>query len=73
MKTIALDYNAVHSTPIKNSYWDGWTLVLLKKNPSAYTQKNAVFHNGTWHVVVDRVGPDSDGLWHVRSNYVNKR
>ncbi len=70
MKTVALDYNAVHSTRIKNSYWDGWTLVLIKKNPSAYTQKNAVFRDGAWHSVVDRVSPDVNGLWHVRSSYV---
>lgn len=69
---LQLDYDQVHKAKFKNAYWDGWNLVVIKPNRSAYTQKNAVFKFGRWHTVMDTIAPDSNGIWNVRSDYVSR-
>jgi hypothetical protein len=31
-------------------HWDGWTVVHLKLDPTAWTKTNGVFKNSQWHV-----------------------
>jgi predicted class III extradiol MEMO1 family dioxygenase len=69
--TTPLDYDQVHSANFRPKFfWDGYTLVFVKPNHSAYTQKNSVFYRGRWHTVLDRVSFDDNGIWNVRSSYV---
>jgi hypothetical protein len=34
----------------KSLSWEGWDVVLLKKNPAGYMSPDGVFSNGNWYL-----------------------
>lgn len=43
--------------------WDGWNVLFLEEDPTAYMDKNAVFHQEKWHKKT--VFSFDDGYWHI--------
>lgn len=79
-----LNYDEAHKfveeTP--GARWDGWDLLVWKENPSGWSQRNKRLANGNvvsgefrkrmpkgrgWGVL-ERVAPNSKGLWKVKVN-----
>jgi len=48
----------------KDIFWDGYDIVIWRKNPGGYMVKNGMFRNGAWGTV-RRVKMTDRGMWRV--------
>ena len=58
---------------VKNNpflHWEGWDVVSLEEDPSAYMNKNAMFQNSQWHKKT--VYTNKDGFWTIPDNILRK-
>jgi hypothetical protein len=51
----------------KDVFWDGYDIVVWKKNPGGYMVKNGMFRNGTWGTA-RRIKMSDRGTWRVPAN-----
>lgn len=47
--------------------WDGWDILVFKKNPRAYTDPRGIRKNGEWGFQT-RIECNSEGLWLVNES-----
>lgn len=70
MKHDYLNYDQAHNyvdtfvSKGKDVFWDGWDILIFKKNPSGYMVKNGMFRNGQWGTV-RRVKTTERGTWRL--------
>lgn len=48
----------------KDVFWDGWDIVIFKKNPSGYMVKNGMYRNGQWGTT-RRIKVSERGTWRL--------
>lgn len=69
-----LNYSEAHeyvdsfeNTDKKQVFWDGYDIVVWKRNPGAYMTKSAAFRDGGWGSV-RRISYSDRGTWRVPVN-----
>ena len=58
----AHDYVSEQASKGKAVFWDGWDIVIWKKNPSGYMVKNGQFRDGHWGTT-RRIKVTDRGTW----------
>jgi len=50
MNFVNLGYDAAHAYVAKTpgAFWDGWEVVIWKRNPRAFKRTDGMFRNGEW-------------------------
>jgi hypothetical protein len=67
-----LNYDEAHDWVSNNSraLWDGWDIVIWKRNPNGATNKKGLYRNGSWGIA-DRYSVNSDGNWRIPNKHDN--
>lgn len=62
----AYNYEEAHQfvANTRNARWDGWDIILWKKNPGAFMKPKGTCRSGVWGIE-SRISVDTDGLWRV--------
>lgn len=50
-------------------FWKNYDLVIWKKDPSGFTNKNGMFRNDSWGIA-DVIPVDNQGIWKLHKKYV---
>lgn len=68
MKT--LNYDQAHDmvSRRRDLFWDGWDIVLWRKNALGATHKRGMYRNGTWGLT-QRWSLNRSGEWKVPNKY----
>ena len=68
-----LDYTGAHSwveNTKHDAFWDGWDIVVWRRNPNGATNRKGMFRKGRWGIA-DRYSVKSDGTWRIPGKYAN--
>ena len=52
-----------------NSFWENYDLVIWKKDPNGFTNKNGMFMAEAWGTA-ERIVVNSKGIWKLPKKYV---
>jgi len=56
-------------TDYQEAFWDGYTLVVWKRDPSGFSNKRGMFRNETWGLTT-RFNMTDGGVWDLPERYV---
>ncbi len=57
------------STKNNESYWNNYDLIIWKKDPSGFSNKNGLFRQDTWGIA-ESISVDHSGVWKLPTKYV---
>jgi hypothetical protein len=57
------------SSKDRQSYWDNYNLIIWKKNPTGFSNKNGLFKNNSWGIS-ENFPISTDGTWKMSDKYV---
>lgn len=63
---MTVTYRKIHEvvSNTTDAFWDGWTAVFWRQDPSGYLKTNGMFRNGQWGVAF-KSNPNSYGHYRV--------
>jgi hypothetical protein len=56
-------------TDYQDAFWDGYTLVVWKRDASGFSNKRGMFRNNTWGLT-NRFAMNDKGTWELPDRYV---
>ena len=56
-------------TDYQEAFWNGYTLVVWKRDASGYSNKRGMFRNDTWGLV-NKFPMKDNGTWEIPDRYV---
>ena len=63
-----LDYDQAHEWVDNNrsAFWDGWDIVVFRRNHNGATNVRGMYRNGSWGIAT-KYPLNDDGTWKVHS------
>ena len=65
-----LDYDQAHEfvSKSKSAFWDGWDIVVWKRNQNGTTNPRGMFRDGAWGIA-NRFPVTETGVWRLPDKY----
>lgn len=57
-------------TQNQEAYWDGYSLIIWRKTPLGFFDKDGMFRNNHWGIAKS-ISVNNQGLWEIPKKYVN--